>query len=370
MARSRPAFPSFHDFVQRKSWTPVPAFVILTGDAGFFRKEIERRCLRAIFGDAKTPAVQRHTLGKSAANKNLDELLASVLDAIRTLSILSPNRAVVIDGADPFVDSFRDDLEPFVSEGFSGGHLILHLEKKLDARTKFAKTAKEHAWIVDCSKPFDRPPPWQSDSPPWQNDLSKWIASRANQSRNLRISLQDAFFLQERGGTELDALDESLEKIHIFLGKDRRQVDVETISKVTGDTHEDSVFTLVERVIIQDRSRSLDIARRLFETGYHPPQGAAINEPVAITSLFIGATVPRLRNLRRAHAVREAGGGPDRWMQLGLTTRPFIDRFTREVRAMPPRRIQAAFRAMLDMDREIKTGADAPTAMTMFLTSV
>jgi DNA polymerase III delta subunit len=370
MARAKPAFPSFHDFVQRKDWTSVPAFVILTGDAGFFRKQIERRCLAGIFGDAKTPTVQRHILGKSAANKNLDALLTSVLDELRTLSILSSSRVVVIDGADPFVDAYRDDLEPFVSAGFSGGHLILHLEKKLDARTKFAKAAKEHAWIVDCSKPFDRPPPWQSESPPWQNDLSKWIVSWAEKSRKLKITLQDAFFLQERVGTELESLDKSLEKLHIFLGPEKRQIDVQAISDMTGDTHEDSVFTLVERFIIQDRARSLDIAHRLFDTGYRPPHGAAVNEPVAITSLFIGATIPRLRNLRRAHAVRESGGGPDRWMQMGLTTRPFIDRFTREVRAMPPLRIQRAFEAMIDMDREIKTGANARTAMALFLSKI
>jgi len=370
MARAKSGIPTFHQFIQRKSWTPVPAFVVLAGDARFFRKEVERRALAAIFGDEKTPEVHRYHLGKnSGASKNLDSMLATVLDELRTLSILSPNRAVVIDGADSFVDAFRDDLEPFVQEGFSGGHLILHLEKKLDARTKFARAVKESAWVMDCSKPFDRPPPWKAGGPPWQNELSEWIVGWARETRKLDISLQDAFYLQERIGNDLDALDKSLEKLHLLLG-DKRKIDAETIASVTGETRDDSIFSLVEYFIARDRNRALRIVERLFTSGYHPPQGSAVNEPVAITSLFIGSVVPRLRKIRRAHAVSDSGGGPDRWMELGLTSRPFIDRFSREVRAMPPRRIQLAFDAMLKMDRQIKTGANARTLMALFLSKV
>ena len=98
-------------------------------------------------------------------------------------------------------------------------------------------------------------------------------------------------------------------KIATFLaGKGAKRVDAETVAAISGDLREDSVFLLADRFLEGRRAEALQAAERIFEKGYHTEKGALTTEPVSIALLFIGALVPRLRALRRAHAVAAEGG--------------------------------------------------------------
>ena len=83
--------------------------------------------------------------------------------------------------------------------------------------------------------------------------------------------------------------------------------------------------------------------------------------------MFIGALVKRLKPLRRAHAMRATGRGPDDWLAERLTSRPFIERFRREVETMQPDRIERTFAALYTLDRSIKKGADARLGLMLLL---
>lgn len=357
---------SFTALMRRRRWSPLPSFIVLTGNARFLRRRIQQRVKRELFGEHCGPAC---SILRLDASRTVEGLLATVLDELRTLSILSEARLVLVENADAFLAEHRDDLEPFVSGGFSGGHLVLDLEKSLDRRTRFARAVAEHGWVVDCRQPFDRPPPWQSDAPPWKNELSEWIVEWAA-AKELELGLRDAYYLQQRVGTDLGILDESLEKVKTFLGSGPRRIDAETMDAVTGELREDSIFDLVDRFISAERSAALDTLDRLCRNGYHPAKGSPVHDPATIALLFAGALVARLRNLRRAHCLDARGGGADQWLELRLTSRPFIDRFRRDLRSMPPPRLDRAYEALLRMDREIKTGSDPRTAMMLFLTRI
>ncbi|MBI4585230.1 MAG: hypothetical protein HY717_14550 [Planctomycetes bacterium] len=359
--KEKPGGISFQELFQRKSWRPLPAVAALVGEAEFLRREVERRFIQELFGNEPLPSIQRFD-----ASRDVEGLLAHVLDELRTLSILSAARLAIVQSADAFLASYREALEPFVSAGFEGGHLLLHLDKAPDERTRFAKTLLQHGWLIHCRQPYDRPPPWKTGDPPWRNELSEWIAARAAY-RGLSMNLETAYFLQERAGTELGTLDECLEKIGILLGPERKTVTGDTVAAVTGEIREDSIFDLAEAFIGRDRVKALSMAERLNRQGYHPPRGNPIFDPATIASLFIGSLIARLRPLRRAHALQAAGGGPDRWLELRLTTRPFIERFRRDLAAMPPGRIDRIFKALLEMDRSMKSGGDPQTALAVFI---
>jgi DNA polymerase III delta subunit len=360
-APTKPGDLSFDDLAGRARWPELPAVIALAGESRFLRKYIEHRVVRELFGDQPVPALQRFD-----APQEGDDLLARVLDELRTVSILSAERLVIVEAADDFLAACRDDLEPFLERGFAGGHLVLHLERGLDERTRFAKELLERGWVVRCKQPFDRPPPWQPGTPPWENELTRWIVSWARR-RGLEIDPPTAYELQARVGTDLGVIDESLEKIGTYLGPERRRVDVAAVEAVTGELREDSIFDLVESFIAADRARALHMAEKLFQQGYHPARGAPVHDAGSIAIMFIGALVARLRPLRRAHAMREAGHGPDAWLEQRLTTRPFIERFRRELAAMPPARIERAFESLLRLDRAIKTGADPRLGVAIVL---
>ena len=352
------------ELLQESSRKTVPSVVVLSGNSTFLRQATERHIFRVLFGadqQRSLTAYQRFDAAQRHGN-----LCAEVLDELRTVSIISPERLVAVDNADPFLSEHREILEPFVERGFAGGHLILHLTNPLDMRTRFAKAVGEHGLAVDCKQPFDRPPPWETRSAPWENDLARWVVAWAKKKR-LEIDLKTAFELHERVGNNLGTLDESLEKLATFLGSEQRKVDLKAVEAVTGEIRADSLFDLVEAFVTRRRARALRMAERILGAGYHPPKSSPIYDPGAITIMFIGALVKRLKPLRRAHAMRSLGRGPEDWLAERLTSRPFIERFRQELEAMQPDRIERTYAALYTLDRSIKKGANARLGLLILL---
>jgi hypothetical protein len=127
---------------------------------------------------------------------------------------------------------------------------------------------------------------------------------------------------------------------------------------VVGDLHENSVFTSVEFFLEGKRSECLDALQRIFSQGQTSEKGTHTFEPTSIALLFIGAILPRLRALRRAHALRAEGGGVDQWMAAGLVQRPFLPRFQRQIAATSPGRIDRVIHRLYGIDKSIKSGGD------------
>ena len=363
MSRERAAELTHAALMARSRWSPLPAVCVLHGEADFFKREIQDRFARELGAGGDEPSVHRYTAADRDAGR---PALAEVLDELRTPSFLASARLVVIESADQFLAAHREALEPFVSQGFPGGHLILALDAALDQRTRFAKAVAEKGWAVACPKPFDRPPPWRPDADPWDHDLGRWVASRAKQKK-FEMDLELAHAFCQRVGADLATLDEELEKLRTWLGKAGARADLAAVTAVAGDLREDSIFDLVDAFLAADRPAAFRILRRLLEGGYHPPRGAPVMDPVGISSLFLGSLVSRFRALRRAHALAAAGQGPEAWVAARLTPRPFLARFSKEMRSTPPDRIARALAALRSLDRAVKTGARAQPLLEEFV---
>ncbi len=362
MAKEKTTSLTYQALMERTRWKPLPAVAALVGDADFFKREIEDRFIAELSEGGEKPFVRR----VSGADKDGAGLpLAEVLDDLRTPSFFESAKLVVIQAAEPFVARNAAALEPFISTGFSGGHLLLHLDN-LDGRTRFAKNLAEKGWAVSCQKPFDRPPPWQPDADPWDNDLCRWVAGRARMKK-VAMDLELAQAFCQRIGTDLATLDAEMEKLRTYLGGNGGRATLEAVEAVAGELREDSVFDLVDAFLSQNRPAALEIATRLMKSGYHPPRGSPIYDAGTIWSFFTGAVIGRLQNLRRAHALQARGQGPDTWIALKLTPKPFLPRFERDFRAASPQRIAQAFAALRRLDRQVKTGSRAQLCLEEFL---
>jgi DNA polymerase III delta subunit len=356
---------AFKAVMARSRWKPLPPAAILSGPADFLKGRFVKRFARELFGEGE-PEVRRFQ-GPASDRQAGDLPLAVVLDELRTPSLFSPHRIIIVERAGPFLAAHGEDLIPFLESGFSGGHLIAIVDGKLDGRTRFAKAAARVAWVVDCPQPYDRPPPWDAKAPVWDSDLTHWVVAHAAE-KGLQIDPRTAFLLHERAGTDLAVLDEELDKIATFLAaRGATRVDAETVAAIAGDLREDSVFLLADRFLEGRRAEALQAAVRIFEKGIHTERGALTTEPVSIALLFIGALVPRLRALRRAHAAAAEGAGPDRWIEMGLIQRPFLSRFQRELRAVPAGKIARIFDRLYEIDRAIKSGGNAAALIEHFI---
>ena len=183
------------------------------------------------------------------------------------------------------------------------------------------------------------------------------------------MDLETAFALHERAGTDLAVLDEELEKLLTAVStRGSRQVTAELITEVVGDTRESSVFLLVELFLEGRRREALREAHSLFQKGFFSQQrGVRTTEPTAIALIFLGTLIPRLRAIRRAHAMRQSGAGEEDWVRSGLVQRPFLSRFTRQVRAVSPSKVRTLFEELYDLDRAIKTGGNAEKLLELVL---
>jgi DNA polymerase III delta subunit len=343
--------------LDRATWGPLPAVVLLTGDAPFFKEQVIQRFSRELFGSA-SPEVRRFQ-GPGSDQMLADLPLSTVLDDLRTPSFFSSRRLVVVEDGDAFLSAHRDAIEPFAEKGFSSGHLIVTLRGKLDGRTRFAKAVARSGWIVRCPQPYDRPPPWDFRTPIWDSELSHWLTRRAR-DKDLVLDPRVAFLLHERAGTDLAVLDEEIEKIATYLAaKGSHTVDAETVSAVCGDLKEDSIFVVVDALLEGRKPEAARGVERLFQHGYHAENRTLVLEPTSIALPFIGAMLSRLRSLRRAHAMAAEGATSDDWIQQGLVQRPFIARFQRQLRANSPARIRSLVDRLYRTDCAIKRGGDA-----------
>jgi len=340
----------------RKKWTPLPAVVALTGNAKFFASLVLERFISEVFADAQ-PDVRRFQ-GPTAEREAESLPLATILDELRTPSFFSAARVVVITSANVFLTTHGKDLEPHLEAGFSGGHLVLLIDGKLDKRTRFFKQLNKVGWTVDCVQPYDRPPPWDTRTPVWDSELSHWVVERAREKK-LRIDPETAYLLHERAGKELALLDEELEKLATFLAaKKRDTVSAEDISSVVGDLREDSIFRLTDSLLEGRAVEALDTVDRLFERGQQSERGTRAVDPMGIALPFLATLSGRLRALRRAHAMARSGAGrdPDAWLRAGLAKRPFLATFTRQFEAVTPRKINRMFQRLYEIDRGLKLG--------------
>lgn len=355
---------TFQSIMARKKWDPLPAFVVLGGNADFMKELFIQRFGQTVFGEEE-PLVQRFD-GPTNESQLSSLPLAQVLDELRTLSFFSSQRLVVLREADTFLTAHSEPLLSFVNSGFSGGHLVA-LVKNADRRRKLMKAIEKDGWLVQCQQPYDRPPPWDTRTPDWDSDLSRWVVNRAK-LKELQLDLQTAFALHSQAGTDLAIIEEELEKLRTVVGSSStRKVTIETIQRVVGDTHDQSVFDLVELFLDGRRQELLQEYHNLLRRGF-VSRGTRTTDPTAIVLLFVGAIIPRLRALRRAHAMGASGGTQDDWLSVGLVKRPFLPRFERQFRAVSAKKANRVLSKLYDLDRAVKTGGDSARLLGLLLT--
>ncbi len=344
-------------FLARKKWGTPPAITILSGEADFFKRQLIERFISELSQDG-APDVNR--LQGPPNDKRVKELpLATVLDSLRSMSFLAATQVIVIEGADAFVRAHRDELGGCLETGFPGGHLVLCLKGKLDGRTKFAKAAAAAGWVIECEQPYDRPPPWEDRAPSWDSPLSHWLSRHAG-TKGLELDPRTAFQLHERVGSDLELLDEELEKIKTYLGESGdSRIDEDVIRAVTGDLRKDNIFAVIDLFLEGRRGDAVDAIDNLFERGWTGANGNLVIDPPGIALPLLATLLKKLRSLRRAHAMKQAGATSENLIREGIVGKPFISRFERQLQRNPPGRLSRLFDRLYRTDRGIKTGHDA-----------
>ncbi len=250
---------------------PKPIYAI-HGEDAFLKLEALRSVLKEILGDDADPMSIVELEGASAA-------LADVLDELRTPSLLTPMRVVILRDADPFIsgrggpsdDEPTDDsdetepgstgvnragLEKYLAAPSETGTLILLL-KSFPSNLRLYKLVASAGEAIKCEAPKSAA-------------LSGWAATRAKSAFGCDFGPGAADRLADLVGADCGRLDSEISKLATYVAP-KTKITVEDVEELVGSHREEKVFAIGDAIARQDASDALKLWHQVLETDRAAP---------------------------------------------------------------------------------------------------
>lgn len=222
------------------------------------------------FIDKVMDYAEHHLLPESEASFNLsvfygrDSSWADIVNACRRYPMFAERQVVLLKEAQQMRDV--EKLEGYVENPLSSTVFVVsYKDKKVDGRTKFAKTLKEKGVFISTKKIYD------SQLPEWTQELLR--------SKELTISPKGLALLIDHIGNDLSRIENEIEKISVNLGK-RKTITEEDIEEFVGVSKDFNVFELQAALAKKDLPKSIRIIQ-YFESN---PKAAPIQ--LVLPSLY------------------------------------------------------------------------------------
>jgi DNA polymerase-3 subunit delta len=218
----------------------------------------------------------------------------STIEALQTLPFFGSTKVVWLKNVNflgddqkarsAAVQSMLEELSELIDSGFGPGITLLMSATDVDKRRAFYKALLKRAEV----QVFDR---LDSGRSGWEEEALEMVQQRAKK-RNLQFDdgALDLFVLLTGGDTR--QIDNELEKIDTFLGKDRG-VNAELVRELVPLSRAGVIFELSNALAARDLQLSLKLVRRLLDQGE------------SAIGILLVAIVPTIRNLLLAKDLME-----------------------------------------------------------------
>jgi len=178
-----------------------------------------------------------------------------IVASAETTPFLGLRRLLLVKDTDLFPAAELDVLAGYAAKPNPATCLIF-TAKKIDPRRKsFLEALKSHGEVVQFWKLFE-------------HEVPRWIQQRAKKYGG-SISLEAALYLYEKVGNDLRQLDQELEKVQTFLGRER-EISLEVLKNLTPTIRQYSVFDLTENLSRRKLEKTLEILSALLREGEEP----------------------------------------------------------------------------------------------------
>ncbi|MBN8664053.1 MAG: DNA polymerase III subunit delta [Chitinophagales bacterium] len=201
------------------------------------------------FIDMLVDHAEHKILSESEAGFNLtifygrDADWAAVVNACRRYPMFAERSVVLLKEAQHMRDI--DKLEPYIENPLSSTVFVVsYKEKKVDARTKFAKLLKQNAEVFTTKKIYD-------------SQLPEW-ASNMVQQHGLTINQKALQLLVDHIGNDLSRIQNEIEKLAVNLGS-RKNITEDDIETYIGVSKEFNVFELQDAMVRRDLAKAIRI---------------------------------------------------------------------------------------------------------------
>lgn len=203
----------------------------------------------SFFIDQAIEYAEKRILKESEAGFNLsvfygrDADWTEVLNACRRYPMFAEKQVVLLKEAQYMRDI--EKLEPYFENPAKTTILVVgYKDKKIDGRTKFAKTIKEYGELLTTKKL-------------WDNEVPAWVMKLV-QTKGHSISDHAVSLLVEHIGNDLQRLNNEIEKVLINL-QDRKQITVDDIEDYVGISKEYNAFELQHALTQRNLTKCLQI---------------------------------------------------------------------------------------------------------------
>jgi DNA polymerase-3 subunit delta len=201
------------------------------------------------FIDKAVNYAEHHILNESEASFNLsvfygrDASWSDVINACRRYPMFAERQVILLKEAQQMRDV--EKLEAYVENPLASTvFIVAYKNKKVDGRTKFAKTLKEKGVLISTKKMYD-------------NQLPEWTQELV-QSKGLTISPKGLALLVDHIGNDLTRIENEVEKISVNLGK-KKTISEEDIEEFVGVSKEFNVFELQAALAKKDLAKAIRI---------------------------------------------------------------------------------------------------------------
>lgn len=207
-----------------------------------------------LFIDRAVRALRHASVGEGPGGFN-DEILDGkgltsrrVVEAANTLPMMARARFILVRRVDDLAVAELDGLIAYLNAPCESTCLVLTAEK-VDGRSKLAGVAKKKGYWTDAGtlKPAD---------------IRSFIADESK-ARGVKVDGHAAAALADALGTDLAAIDDALERLSLFVGKDAA-IDVAAVEACVTRIRVDSIWSLVDAVGMRDGRKALIAAGSLL----------------------------------------------------------------------------------------------------------
>ncbi len=249
-----------------------PVYALVGQEAFLKRQAIERIVKQALREDPDS-------LGPTTIDGESAEL-ADALDELQTLSLLGGMRVVIVESADAFITRYRKQLEAYCASPSDSACLIL-LCKSMPRNTRLYKAVVASGEVVECAAV--RP-----------QQVGPWIVQRARGAYSKLLDNAAAARLYDLVGNGLEALDNELSKLSVYVGS-REQIGIEDIEALVGQHREEAVFRVTDAMAAGDVEAALRAWEHVLATDRAAPVRA------------IGGLASAVRRLLEAKQAQASG---------------------------------------------------------------
>lgn len=167
----------------------------------------------------------------------------NVVNACKRYPMFSERQVVILKEAQQMRDI--DKLEPYIEHPLSSTIFVVsYKEKKVDGRSKLAKTLKEKGEMFTTKKMYD------NQLPDWTNELIT--------SKGRTISQKALMLLVDHIGNDLSRINNEIDKVLVNLGE-RNNITEDDIERYVGVSKEYNPFELQGAMAQKDLAKAMKI---------------------------------------------------------------------------------------------------------------